>query len=633
MTSTRLWDDPCGPAASRAGSSGPVRVVVLATALAALLHLAWFLFVANSGGDLAAQDAWADFAARHPGSAYNLAWYGGMHTMSYSVLSPYVMALFGVRTTMVVAGTVSAALTALLLVRTRAVRNAFACSLAAVFGLVCNAVSGRVTFGLGLMFALGAVTVVFCGPWRGWGRSRWRRPRGSGRATGAGRAGGAAGLGAAGAADGVSGLRAGRVARVARGAAAALLAGAATAASPVAGLFLGVVAAALFLRGRRTAAYAVGVPPVLVVAASALLFPFSGTQPNALGTVLLPLVFGLLCLLAVPRSWRTVRAAAAVYAAGALLTWLVDSQVGSNVTRLPMLFAGVVLLAALPYAATRRARYGLLAALVVFHGWVGFKSVDDVRLTTPHPSWAAESARPLLAELERRGAGRARVEVVPARSHRESSALAPYVSLARGWNRQADLERNPLFYDGSLDAANYRAWLDRWAVRYVVLPTGTPDTGAREETALIEAGLPYLEPVWSDAHWRLFAVRDAAPLAAPAATVERAAADRITLRVTRPGTVLVKVPHSPWLSLVDERGERLSSAAASSSDGTGSGQGRGAADREAGGFAGAPCLRKAARTADGDEWTELHAPTPGTYRLASPYTLFPRGTPCPRVVR
>ncbi|MEU3446457.1 MFS transporter [Streptomyces thermolilacinus] len=644
MTSTRSWDEPRGPAASRAGSSGPVRVVVLATALAALLHLAWFLFVANSGGDLAAQDAWADFATRHPGSAYNLAWYGGMHTMSYSVLSPYVMALFGVRTTMVVAGTVSAALTALLLVRTRAVRNAFACSLAAVFGLVCNAVSGRVTFGLGLMFALGAVAVVFCGPWRGWAWSRWGWPRGSGRASGADGVGGAdgpggdAGLGAAG---GASGLRAGRVAR---GAAVALLSGAATAASPVAGLFLGVVAAALFLRGRRTAAYAVGVPPVLVVAASALLFPFSGTQPNTLGTVLLPLVFGLLCLLAVPRSWRTVRAAAAVYAAGALLTWLVDSQIGSNVTRLPMLFAGVVLLAALPYAATRRARYGLLAALVVFHGWVGFKSVDDVRLTTPHTSWAAESARPLLAELERRGAGRARVEVVPARSHRESSALAPYVSLARGWNRQADLERNPLFYDGSLNATNYRAWLDRWAVRYVVLPTGTPDTGAREETALIEAGLPYLEPVWSDAHWRLFAVRDAAPLAAPAATVERAAADRITLRVTRPGTVLVKVPHSPWLSLVDERGERLPLASADgtgrgaesgagSGAGGGSGAVGGAAGRDAGRDGGTPCLRKAARTADGDEWTELHAPAPGTYRLASPYTLFPRGTPCPRVVR
>ncbi|WP_391654091.1 MFS transporter [Streptomyces tamarix] len=549
---------------------GPVGVVVTAAVLAAVLHAGWFLFVANSGGDLAAQDAWADFADRHPGSAYNLSWYGGMHTVSYSALSPYVMALFGVRATMMAAGTASAALTALVLVRTRAVRNPLACSLAAVFALLCNALSGRVTFGLGLAFALGAVAVVFCG--------RWPRPRGP------------------------------RPNRAVRGATAALLAGTATAASPVAGLFLGVVAAALFLGGRRPAAYALGVPPVLVVAASALLFPFSGTQPMAFGTVLLPLAFGVLCLLAADRSWRTVRTASAVYAVGALLTWLVDSQIGSNVTRLPMLFAGVVLLAAVPYAASRQVRYGLLAALVVFHGWVGFKSVDDVLVTTPHASWAEHAARPLLDELERRGAERARVEVVPARSHRESSALAPYVTLARGWNRQADLERNPVFYDGSLTAANYRAWLDRWAVRYVVLPTGTPDTGAREETALIEGGLPYLDLVWSDAHWRLFSVRDATPLAGPAATVDRAAADRVTLRVDKPGTVLVRIPHSPWLSLVDEEGDRLAPP--------------GDAGR-------APCLRKSARTADGDEWTELQVPSAGTYHLASPYTLFPRGTPCP----
>ncbi|WP_443078514.1 MFS transporter [Streptomyces sp. SS162] len=551
-------------------SGGPYGVVVLATGLAALLHLGWYLFAANSGGDLAAQDAWAAFAARHPGSAYNLGWYGGMHTMSYSVLSPYVMALLGVRTTMAVAGTLSAALTALLLVRVPAVRNPLACSLAAVAALLGNALSGRATFGLGLLFALGAAAVVLLGP--------WLRPRGA------------------------------RANRWVRGAAAALLAGAATAASPVAGLFLGVLAAALLLRGRRTAAYALGVPAAAVVAATALLFPFAGTQPLALGTVLLPLLFAALCLLAAPRAWRTVRTAAAVYAAGAVLTWLVDSQVGSNVTRLPMLFAGVVLLAALPYACSRRARLGLLAALVVFHGWVGFKSVDDVRVTAPHAAWADEAVRPLLDELERRGAARSRVEVVPARSHRESSALAPYVTLARGWNRQADLERNPGLYDGSLTAAGYRAWLDRWAVRYVVLPAGAPDTGAREEAALVAGGLPYLEQVWADRHWRLFAVRGAAPLAGPGATVERAAADGVTLRVERPGTVLVKVAYSPWLSLVDGDGERLAPAA---------GSGR------------APCLRAAPRTAVGDVWTELHAPAPGTYRLGSPYTAFPRGTPCP----
>ena len=38
------------------------------------------------------------------------------------------------------------------------------------------------------------------------------------------------------------------------------------------------------------------------------------------------------------------------------------------------------------------------------------------------------------------------------------------MNLARGWNRQADAERNPIFYDDEtpLTAASYRAWLDRW---------------------------------------------------------------------------------------------------------------------------------------------------------------------------
>ncbi|WP_254711715.1 MFS transporter [Streptomyces sp. TRM64462] len=565
---TRAWR---GLSAELAG-----RPVVTATALAAVLHVAWFLWAANSGGDLAAQDAWAEFAGRYPDSAYNLAWYGGMHPVSYSVLSPYVMALIGVRTTMMAAGTVSAGLVALILVRTDAVRNVLACSLAAVFALLCNAASGRVTFGLGLMVALGAVAALYCRP-----------PHGRG----------------------VWGVRSVQGVRVLRGAAVAALSGLATAASPVAGLFLGVVAAALFLTGRRLASYAVGLPPVAVVGLSAWLFPFSGTQPMAFGTAALPVLFGILAVVLVPREWRTLRAGAGFYAVGTLLTWLFDSQIGSNVTRLPMLFAGVVLLAALPYAARecrRRSRrwYALVTALVVFHAWVGFKSVDDVVRTAPQASWAHDAA-PLVEELRRRGADQARVEVVPARSHREASALAPYVSLARGWNRQADLERNPLFYDGSLNAANYRAWLHRWAVRYVVLPTGgTPDTGAREETALVAAGLPYLEPVWSDAHWRLYAVQDPTPLAAPDATVSRTSPGGLTLRVTEPGRILIRVPYSPWLSLVDAEGRRLAATPATG------------------------CLREAPQPGTGDTWTELTAPKAGVYHLGSPYSLFARGTAC-----
>lgn len=53
--------------------------VLLTALVAAVVHLVWFFFLANSGGDIAAQDAWAEFVGRHPDSAYNLAWYGGMH--------------------------------------------------------------------------------------------------------------------------------------------------------------------------------------------------------------------------------------------------------------------------------------------------------------------------------------------------------------------------------------------------------------------------------------------------------------------------------------------------------------------------------------------------------------------------
>jgi hypothetical protein len=166
-----------------------IRPVTAALLLAAALHLLWWWLLANAGGDIAAQDAWADFARRYPGSAYNLAWYGGMHPVSYSVLSPYVMAIFGVRSTMMVAGTVSAALLALLLVRSRAVQRPMWPALYGAVALVFNAVSGRATFGLGLMFGLAAVAVLFTWPAQWRTRDlRHRVPRASlvGGASGAG---------------------------------------------------------------------------------------------------------------------------------------------------------------------------------------------------------------------------------------------------------------------------------------------------------------------------------------------------------------------------------------------------------------------------------------------------------------
>nr|WP_243870185.1 MFS transporter [Streptomyces liangshanensis] len=548
-----------------------------------MVHLLWFFFFANSGGDIAAQDAWAEFVGRHPDSAYNLAWYGGMHPVSYSVVSPYLMSVLGVRTTMMIAGTVSAALLALILVRVRAVRNPVACSLAGVFAFLCNALSGRVTFGLGVMFALGAVAAVFCWPHR-WRRKRWLKA-----------------------------------------VAAAPLAGLATAASPVAGLFLGVVAAALFVNKRRPGAYALGLAPALVVAVSAWLFPFSGTQPMSIGTASLPFLFAVFIVVLVPRDWRTVRAAAAVYGVGVLLTWVVDSQIGSNVSRFAMIVAGVVLLAALPYTHPGSRRW--IALLVAFAGlnfWIGFKGVDDIVRTAPTASWTRELA-PLVNQLQRAGAERGRVEVVPARSHREASALAPYVNLARGWNRQADMERNPIFYDDTLSADNYRGWLDRWAVHFVVLPKGKPDTGAKVEAELVQKGQPYLKHVWGDANWQLFAVEDPMPLADPPATVDRAGAGELTIHVKTAGRVLIRIPYSPWLGLVDADGKSVlppQETEASKADDDGP-----KVYTNPNG-----CLMKTEEDAEGDEWTELLAPRPGVYRLAAPYQL-PRGTGCPEELR
>ncbi|WP_327268656.1 MFS transporter [Streptomyces sp. NBC_01218] len=561
--------------------------VTIATVAAAVTHVLWFFFFANSGGDIAAQDAWAEFVGQHPGTAYNLAWYGGMHPVSYSVVSPYLMSLIGVRSTMMLAGTVSAGLTAMILVRVKAVRNPLVCSLAGVFAYLCNALSGRVTFGLGMMFAVGAVAAVFCWPHR-WRYRRW-----------------------------------------AKAAVAAPLAGLATASSPVAGLFLGVVAAALFLHKRRPGAYALGLAPVAVVGLSSWLFPFSGTQPMSVGTLALPFIFAVFVFVLVPGDWKTVRTASAVYGLGTLATYFVDSQIGSNITRLAMLFAGVVLLAALPFTAPRTRRwYALVIAIVGLNFWIGFKSVADIVRTAPTASWARELA-PLVNQLQVADATRGRIEVVPASSHREASALAPYVNLARGWNRQADMKRNPLFYDDTLDAVNYREWLDRWAVHYVVLPKGNPDSGAAQEATLVGDGLPYLKQIWADANWKLYRVEDPTPLADPPATVENAEADEITLRVEKAGRVLIRVPYTRWLALVDDDGNSLDRP-----EETPESKERTKADEDA------PktfdnvngCLLKVDEETHDDEWTELVAPKAGVYRLAAPYQLRP-GTPCPEEMR
>ncbi|MDU0253666.1 hypothetical protein RVN83_10540 [Streptomyces sp. PU10] len=481
------------------------RVPLLATLPTIPLYAVWWAFLATGGGDLAAQEAWADFASNHGGSAYGLFWYGGMHTANYSVVSPYLMALVGVRTVTVVSGLAASWLAAVLLVRGSVRRPGWPALLASL-ALWCDVASGRTTFALGVALALAACVPLV------------------------------------------------RERRLWLGAGYAALA---TMASPVAGLFVAVVGAAFLLVRDWGRALVLLIPPAAVVGLTTLFFPFTGEQPMPAGRIWPPVLLGLAVTVLAPRTWRVARWSGAVYALGTVLTYLIASPVGTNVERFAELFAPAVLLAALlsgPPALTgervRRLAGGLLAVALAYSvWWVGGKTVSDLRVSTVVPAWAAETDG-VVAALEGLGADRTRVEVVPARNHREATLLAPHVNLARGWNRQLDVERGRLFYDGTFSAATYREWLDRWAVGFVVAPLGRPDGPARAEAKLVrdpELRPEWLEPVWRDAHWQVYRVRDAVPLvSAPGTVVSTGPAD-LVLRVARPGAVTVRVAWSPWL--------------------------------------------------------------------------------------
>ncbi|MGW5862447.1 glycosyltransferase family 87 protein [Streptomyces sp. NPDC055239] len=510
------------------------RIPLIATLPTLPLYAVWAAFLATGGGDLAAQEAWARFASEHGASAYGLFWYGGMHTANYSLISPYLMAALGVKTVTVVSGVAGAWLVAALIERTGVRRPLWPAVLASL-AVWCNVASGRTTFALGIAFGFAACLVLV---------------------------------------------------RERRVGAAVVCAALATMSSPVAGLFLVVAGAAYFLVRDWGRAAALIVPPVVVVGATTVLFPFNGEQLMPFDRIFPPVAFSLALIVAAPREWRVLRWGAGVYAAGTVLTYLIPSPIGTNVERLAELLAPAALLAALLMPSLSRVRRTvLIIALVLSTAWVGQKTADDLTVSTTVPKWAADT-KGVVEELERLDADRGRVEVVPARNHREATALAPYVNMARGWNRQLDIERGRLFYDGTFSAATYRAWLDKWAVGYVVLPSGKPDGFAEDEAALVASGPKWLEPVWRDSYWRVFRVKDPVPMVSKPASVVQSTGSAMVVRVPTRKPVTLRLVYSPWL--------RAEGA----------------------------CLKQ-----HGD-FTRLTVSTPGTYKISSGYGPSPSPSTC-----
>jgi hypothetical protein len=210
-----------------------------------------------------------------------------------------------------------------------------------------------------------------------------------------------------------------------------------------------------------------------------------------------------------PREERTLRIGALLYAVACIAAYLIDSPMGGNAARFAGFAAGPLLLCVLLARGFPRGRAALALTAVVLTALAFIQwspPVRDVIKSVEDPSAEASYYEPLNAFLERVDGPIGRVEIPFTRSHWEAYEVGRHHPLARGWLRQADIERNGIFYGGAFDSLTYAAWLNEHGVRWVALPDAKPDYSSYDERALIEAGLPYLELRWRSEHWRVYEV-------------------------------------------------------------------------------------------------------------------------------
>jgi hypothetical protein len=456
-----------------------------------VVFAALYVVVEPPSADLAAQEYRAHLFADAGFTLWNNGWYAGHHTPGYSVLSPPLGALIGVRAASALVMVAATALFARV-AQHRWGARAYAATLWFAVAVMASVVSGRTTFTLGVVTGLGALLALQHG-----------------------RVALAGGLGV------LTSLS-----------------------SPVAGVFVAIALAGwgLAARGRHGRALLIAVGAIAPALALSLLFPEEGSFPFVASAFWPALAAIALFAVMVPSDERELRRGAGIYALVCVGAFAVKTPLGANVTRLGAIFAGPLLVGAL--SGRRRPAALVLIALPLAY-WSMYPAVRDVVRVTGDPSAERRYHEPLLGFLAAQH-GTFRVEVPVTANHWEADFVASHVPLARGWERQLDRRYNGLFYDGELTAGRYRAWLDEHAVRYVALADAPLDYAGKDEARLIEGGLDYLRPVWRNEHWRVFAVVDPAPLVQGAGRAITLSRDGFAFTATRPGDAFVRVRHTRW---------------------------------------------------------------------------------------
>jgi hypothetical protein len=478
-------------------------ILPAALLLAVALGLLWLL-VAPDSPDLAAQAYRTRLFEEVGFAVWDDNWYAGHNLPGYSLLYPWASQLLGMR----LLGVVALLLSTWAFERiARAVYGARTRLAAICFALAaCGDLwIGRLTFALGVAFALLAVLALVRG--RAW----WAM------------------------------------------ASAALCA----ASSPVAGLLLAFAGVTHMLHERRLRPGVVLLgAPLAVVVPLQLLFPEGGWQPYAASSLFATLGVTLAFICALPREERLLRLGGLLYVPVSLLS-LIHAPMGSNVERYAVLLAGPLLLCGLARGGwgVSHARLALAAtALCGILVWTLWGPVRQTVQVLDDPSTQASYYQPLRSFLATHAHGPMRIEVPFTKSHWDAAMLAPYVSLARGWERQLDKRYNEAIEADPLSPAVYRRWLERNAVSYVALSDVRLDGSSVGESALIRKGVPYLSEVMRSAHWRVFEVVHPTPMASPPATLEQLGHDSLTLRFSRAGTSLVRVRYTPYWTLMAGRG-------------------------------------------------------------------------------
>ena len=456
--------------------------------------------------DLAAHIFRAELFSREGFTIWNGQWYGGHHTLAYSVLSPPLVWLLGPQVT---GGLASIAATAGF---TELVRNHFGVYRyrwgALWFGLGSATLmaTNRLPFALGVAFGLAACLAL----------QRDRRLL------------------------------------------APLLGVLAAISSPVAGLFvaMGGVAYGLAARGegvpvKRIDGAAIAVaglaPPVLLTVA----FTEGGYAPFPFSAYVAIPAFCALAFLVLPRGEHTLRVAVVLYVVGATAALVVNTAMGGNAVRLGALMGGPLVACALS-GRIRKPVVPIVVMLAALMVWQWSAAARDIYKASSDPVAKASYFDPV-REYMKLLPDQRRLEIPFTLGHWEGAEVASEVPLARGWLRQLDTGRNPIFYKGPLNELNYANWLSENAVRYVALPDAKPDKSAYQERALIESGLPYLRLRAKFEHWRIYEVTLPTPMVISSGganiELEQLGSDQVLLRVRKPGSALVRVRWTQyWLA-------------------------------------------------------------------------------------